>query len=52
MLTYEGDNNVILLQASNYLVGLFDDKQKGACAIVRGKACGFGMKFESLQGFF
>ena len=29
MLTYEGDNNVILLQASNYLVGLFDDKQKG-----------------------
>lgn len=28
-LTYEGDNNVILVQASNYLVGLFDDKLKG-----------------------
>ena len=31
MLTYEGDNNVILLQASNYLVGLFEEKQKGVC---------------------
>ena len=36
-LTYEGDNNIILLQSSNYLFDVYEKKKAGTCLTCGGK---------------